>query len=153
NHDHWTSPGRVERSLERRGYHVLRNRHHELRLGGAPLTIVGIDDAITGNHDLSRAFRGVRPGGSVIALSHAPNRAEGAAARGAALVLAGHTHGGHVRIGRLTERIFARMGARYLAGFYPIAAAGRAGLLYVSCGIGSSSVPVRAGAPAEVAIL
>ena len=48
-----------------------------------------------------------------------------------------------------TESIVAHFGSRYLAGFYAVDGS----ILYVNRGIGSSSVPIRAGAPSEVAIL
>ena len=98
--------------------------------------------------DAKKAFSGVRKSGSRIVLTHVPNMADRASEYGAGLILAGHTHGGHVKIGSLTEKIAARFGNRYLAGFYGVKDA----LLYVNCGIGSSSVPIRAGAPAECAV-
>ena len=148
NHDYWTDGAGVRRALERNGMSVLRNGHSEVQLNHAPLTIVGIDDAITGHADVKKAFTGVRKEGSRIVLTHVPNLADRAADHGKGLILAGHTHGGHVKIGSLTEKIAARFGNRYLAGFYDVQDA----LLYVNCGIGSSSVPIRAGAPAECAI-
>jgi uncharacterized protein len=148
NHDYWTDGAGVRRALERNGLAVLRNGHSEIQLNHAPLTIVGIDDAITGHADHKRAFAGVRKSGSRIVLTHVPNLADRAAEYGPGLILAGHTHGGHVKIGSLTEKIAARFGNRYLAGFYGVKDA----LLYVNCGIGSSSVPIRAGAPAECAV-
>ena len=42
-----------------------------------------------------------------------------------------------------------RFGSRYLKGFYEVGGS----RLYVNCGVGSSSWPIRAGAPSEVAIL
>ncbi len=152
NHDYWTDGAGVRRALERNGLAVLRNGHSEIQLRHAPLTIVGIDDAITGHADPKRAFAGVPPNdkvpGSRIVLTHVPNLADRAAEYGRGLILAGHTHGGHVKIGSLTEKIAARFGNRYLAGFYGVKDA----LLYVNCGIGSSSVPIRAGAPSECAV-
>src|SRR5262249_37086055 len=84
NHDHWTAPYLIARTLERLGYRVLRNQHATVEIGGAPVHLVGIDDAITGHHDLARAFRSVpQSGGTTIALTHAPNLADAAVARGA----------------------------------------------------------------------
>jgi predicted MPP superfamily phosphohydrolase len=149
NHDYWTDGEGVRCALERNGYAVLRNQHSEITLRGAPFSIVGVDDAITGHSDHRRAFRGVRRNGSRLVLTHVPNLADRAAEYGPALIVAGHTHGGHVRIPRVTASIARRFGSNYLAGFYRIGDS----MLYVNCGIGSSSVPIRAGAPSEVAIL
>jgi predicted MPP superfamily phosphohydrolase len=148
NHDHWTDGPGVCHVLERNGYAVLRNVHSELTIRGVPLTVVGIDDAITGQADCARAFARARKRGSRIVLTHVPSLADQAASYGPGLILAGHTHGGHVHIPQLTARIAARFGNHYLKGFFRVAGS----LLYVNCGVGSSSVPIRAGAPAEVAI-
>jgi predicted MPP superfamily phosphohydrolase len=148
NHDYWTDGQGVRQALERNGYAVLRNGHSEINVRHAPLTIVGIDDAITGHADHRRAFRGVRKHSSRIVLTHAPNLADAAASYGSSLIVAGHTHGGHVNIPKVTAGIARRLGSRYLAGWYKVGGS----MLYVNCGIGSSSVPIRAGAPSEVSI-
>jgi predicted MPP superfamily phosphohydrolase len=148
NHDYWTDGQGVRQVLEHAGYGVLRNQHSEITLRGAPLSVVGIDDAITGHADHRRAFRGVRKQGTRLVLTHVPNLADRAAEYGPSLIVAGHTHGGHVRIPGVTARIARRFGNNYLAGFYRVGES----LLYVNCGIGSSSVPIRAGAPSEVSL-
>ena len=149
NHDHWTDGRGVKKAMERAGYAVLTNTHTELTLRGERLTVVGIDDVITGNADVKRAFKGVRQGGSRLVLTHLPGLADQAAAYGPSMIFAGHTHGGHVNIPRITSAIARRLGNRYLKGFFEI----EDSLLYVNCGVGSSSVPFRAGAPSEVAFL
>ncbi len=149
NHDYWTDGHGVSEALSHHQYDVLRNQHSRLWVRHAPLTIIGIDDAATGQADAERAFRGVRPGESRIILSHVPSQADRAAEHGPGLILSGHTHGGHIDIPRLTAHVFRRLGAPYLKGFYRVGET----MLYVSCGVGSSSVPIRAGSPAEVAIL
>jgi hypothetical protein len=149
NHDYWVDGEGVRRSLEKNGYSVLRNGHSEITLRGEPLTVIGIDDAITRHADVRRAFHGVKREGSQIILTHVPSLADRAAELGRGLILAGHTHGGHVNIPRVTANIAARLGNRYLAGFFDVGGS----KLFVNRGIGSSSVPIRAGAPSEVAIL
>lgn len=158
NHDYWTDGHGVTRELTKLHYDVLRNQSTELTLRHAPFTIVGVDDAVTRQSDIERAFRGVRPhslagagdqAGSRLVLAHVPSLAEPISQQGPALVLSGHTHGGHVQIPGLTNRLFKKLGMPYVKGFYRIGDS----LLYVNCGIGSSSIPIRAGAPAEVALL
>jgi predicted MPP superfamily phosphohydrolase len=148
NHDYWTDAQGVRLALERNGCGVLRNQHSTLTLRGAPLSVVGIDDAITGHADWRRAFAGVSKSASRLVLTHVPSLADRAAEHGRALILAGHTHGGHVHIPHVTARIAARFGNEYLKGFFRVDGS----LLYVNCGVGSSSVPIRAGSPAEVAV-
>jgi hypothetical protein len=127
---------------------VLENEHVSVPLRGAPLHIVGVDDHTTGRANVPLAFRHVPPGGTRLALAHNPESAEECARWGADLVLSGHTHGMQVVVPRVTHRIAERVGIRYLSGFFPIGET----LLYVTTGVGSW-LPVRAGAPAEVALL
>jgi len=148
NHDHWTDAPGVTRALEQNGVEVLKNAHTVLNLRHAPLELVGIDDAVTRNSDVKRAFAGTRAHRSRIVLTHVPSLADRAADYGAALALAGHTHGGHVHIPHVTAHLFKRLGAPYLKGFYDVGDV----RLYVNCGVGASSVPIRAGAPSEVAV-
>lgn len=149
NHDYWTDGHGVTAELVREQYTVLRNQHTRLNLRGAPLSIIGIDDAVTRQNDVGRAFRGVHPHDSRIILTHVPSLIDPISELGGGLALAGHTHGGHVQIPGLTDLLFRKLGQHYVKGFYRV----RDSLLYVNSGVGSSSVPIRAGAPAELAIL
>jgi predicted MPP superfamily phosphohydrolase len=149
NHDHWTDAPGVVKAFNKNQHALLCNTHTTVTVRHTPLHVIGVDDALTGHADAARAFRGVPKHGSRLTLTHIPDVVDQLEGRGAGLVLAGHTHGGHVNIPRVTARIAHRLGLRYLAGFYPVGDA----LLYVNTGVGSSSVPIRAGAPAEVVIL
>jgi predicted MPP superfamily phosphohydrolase len=151
NHDYWTDAGGVERELTANGYDVLRNRNVTLRPRGVPLAIVGVDDAVTRHHDPARAWSGAKKGGTTICLTHCPEVAPDAAERGAHLVVAGHMHGGHVHVKKVTDKLFRAVTRRnYLSGWYEVGGA----MLYVNRGVGSSSVPLRAGegARSEVAV-
>jgi uncharacterized protein len=106
-----------------------------------------VDDDYTGHADPDRAFSGLPDAGTKVVLSHIAEVADEIGERGGALVLSGHTHRGQVNVPGITWRIFRNMGHRYFGGFY------RTGgqVLYVSTGIGQS-VPIRIGAPTEVAV-
>ena len=149
NHDYWTDGEGVRLVFEGAGISVLRNQHTVLQFRNAPLEIIGIDDAVTAHADIARSFAGTHKGRSRIVLTHVPSLADLAAQRGPGLILAGHTHGGHVNIPKITAGIARHFGNRYLAGFFEVDGS----ILYVNRGIGSSSVPIRAGAPSEVALL
>jgi predicted MPP superfamily phosphohydrolase len=152
NHDHYASGDEVAGALTSIGYDVLRNRHITVDVAGAPLHVIGIDDPVTRRHDIAAAFAGLPDGGTRLALCHCPERAVELSARGAHLVLSGHTHGGQINVHGITDRLFRSVGKRYFgAGLYPIGGA----WLYVSAGIGFSGVRVRAGrgTRAEVAVI
>ncbi len=67
-----------------------------------------------------------------------------------ALTIAGHSHGGQVRlpiVGR--PKVPSGYGQRYAAGY--VREGGKA--LFVSTGIGTSMLPVRFGVPPEISFL
>ena len=92
----------------------------------------------------------VPPGTPVVVLSHMPDVVREASRRGLAVVLAGHTHGGQVRLpifGALTTR--SSLGAFYDMGRFEFAAPNARGLttLYINSGVGMSVLPVRFWCP------
>jgi hypothetical protein len=149
NHDHWTDAFTIKRDLGRVGFCVLQNEHTVTRLRGAPFTIVGIDDGVTRRADAARALRGAA--GSRLVLAHAPPTAE-ALPPGAGLpVLSGHTHGGQMYLGGLTEGIFSSAGQPYVRGHYDVGG----NSLYVNRGLGfgRGSPLVRVGSEPEVSVI
>lgn len=146
NHDHWSGADAIARGLAGEGVTVLQNE--SLALDDTGLELVGIDDGETGHDDPARAFRDVRRPHDALVLQHAPKCADAIAPLGGRLILSGHTHGGHVRVPRVTDDICRRLGQPYVAGWYRVGAAD----LYVNAGLGHS--PFRAGHEAhpEVAI-
>jgi uncharacterized protein len=152
NHDYYASGDAVADALAANGYDVLRNEHVTVEVAGAPLHLVGVDDPVTRNDDIDAAFAGLPAGGTRVALCHCPEAAPALAARGAHLVLSGHTHGGQINVRGITDRIFRSAGRRFFeAGLYQVEDA----WLYVSAGVGFSGVRVRAGrgTRAEVALI
>lgn len=152
NHDYFASGRGVAAALAKNGYDVLRNQHTTLDVDGAPLSFVGIDDPITRHDDPDAAFAGVPSNGTRLVLTHYPRDVRDLAARGGHLVLSGHTHGGQIYVGRITERIMRRVGLHYRRGLYAVDDSTQ---LFVTSGVGFSGVRVRAGdgTQAEVALL
>src|SRR5207302_10027663 len=107
NHDHWAGARAVVRALEAASVQVLVNASLRVALGTRTLTLVGLDDVITGHHDPERAFRAVAPG--AVVLSHDPKSVRLLTAHRPALVLSGHTHGGQVFLRRVTPFLAARV--------------------------------------------
>jgi predicted MPP superfamily phosphohydrolase len=88
----------VGAALEATGITVLYNESIRIDVNGTPLWIVGLDDPHTFHDDVPKAYRGVPPDEPSIVLAHSWEPTEDAGERGARLVLAGHTHGGQVRL-------------------------------------------------------
>jgi uncharacterized protein len=139
NHDFRVSANTIARELQEAGIEMLRNRH--VVLGGRhhPLYLAGVDDLHYGA-DLPRALRGIPEGSPTILLSHNPAIIQTAADAGVGLVLAGHTHGGQVRLpvlgsiyGRSPEQTRFKVGWARLGSTQ----------IYVSRGIGTIVLPVR----------
>lgn len=151
NHDYYGSGDGVADALAANGYDVLRNRHTQVDVDGAPVSFVGIDDPITRRDDPDAAFAGAPREGTRIVLTHYPRDARDLAARGGQLVLSGHTHGGQIYVEPITARLLRRFGLHYRRGLYDVADAAH---VYVTTGVGFSGVTLRVGdgTAAEVAV-
>jgi predicted MPP superfamily phosphohydrolase len=98
----------------------------------------------------------VPPGTPSLVLSHTPDVVLEASQRGIDAVLAGHTHGGQVRlpgVGALTTR--DSLGPYFDRGLFDFAAPNPRGLtsLYVNSGVGTSILPIRFLCPPRFAVI
>jgi hypothetical protein len=149
NHDHRVDAGGTSAALASLGYAVLRNQHTQLRLRGARLSVIGVDDLLTGHADPARALAGV-PRGSRLVLAHGPRTAD--RLRGAGeplLVLSGHTHGGQINFPGLTPFLLRALAREpYDRGLFRLGPV----QLYVNRGIGCSGVGLRINSDPEVTL-
>jgi predicted MPP superfamily phosphohydrolase len=83
--------------LEAGGWEHLRNLRRGVELAKLPVELLGLDDAHIDWHD-SRAIPRTAPERFGVAVMHSPDSAPESAACGYELILAGHTHGGQVRL-------------------------------------------------------
>jgi uncharacterized protein len=83
--------------LEADGWEHLRNARTTLSNDGTRFEVFGMDDPHIFRHDLRLALR-EDPEAFGLALVHSPDPAPELAALGYSLILAGHTHGGQVRM-------------------------------------------------------
>jgi predicted MPP superfamily phosphohydrolase len=84
--------------LRSAGLTVLRNAGQRLVVDGRALWVAGCDSAWAGRHDVAAAMAGRRDDEPCLGLIHEPTVAFEGAAAGMELILAGHTHGGQVRL-------------------------------------------------------
>ncbi|MBQ7256260.1 MAG: metallophosphoesterase [Abditibacteriota bacterium] len=80
------------------GYVVLRNESTRIEREGEYISVIGVDDPINFLEDLPKAFKGVDENSFKILLSHCPSMGVEAVDYKVNLVLAGHTHGGQVKL-------------------------------------------------------
>jgi predicted MPP superfamily phosphohydrolase len=140
-------PAAAREAYREAGVRFLCNEHDWVERDGARLAIVGLDDPVRGRPDLSRAVEGLEAEARLW-MVHAPGMAlRLPAAKEPALVLAGHTHGGQIRL-PLLPAYRIRGAGPFLAGSYEVPA----GRLYVSRGVGTSGLRARLNCPAELPI-
>ena len=157
----------LRQQLERGGIRVLHNEAVALpaprgedspvyRSGGEdpPLYLVGIGPRRVGEDRPLQALAQVPEGAPRLVLMHNPRSFAELPARSAPLALAGHTHGGQIRLPFKPEWTLARLRKRwpqYAEGWIDGERFGRPGnKLYVNRGLGFSMIPVRLGCPPEL---
>jgi predicted MPP superfamily phosphohydrolase len=159
NHDGWLGAPRVRQAFEQAGIRVLRNEHARVewsagdlagerrRVGGAgPLSLYGLADLRTDKPNVDRIAEIPAP---VIVMTHSPDPFPSIRTP-VVLTVAGHTHGGQVRLPLIGATIVPSVyGRRYAAGHI----IERAQHLFVTTGIGTSLLPIRIGVTPEIAIL
>jgi len=149
NHDHEAGAERMVAALQARGITVLPNRAVPLGQGPTHLWVVGLDDTVSHRGDLREALAEVAPGDPVVLLSHSPDLVYRAADHGITLVLAGHTHGGQLRVpGMAFVYSPSRFGPHLVGGSIRV---GRT-RMYVSHGLGVNTLPIRFRCPPEVGL-
>lgn len=150
NHEHWFGKLREIRAVFRQHrIALLNNAHRVIRTEQGPVAVAGIDDLRTGRPDLAAALRGLDPSVPTLLLSHRPEIFPQAADRGIPLTLAGHWHGGQIKLSLLGVNIsLAHLLSPYPEGLYRI----NSSHLYVSRGIGTTGTPIRLNAPPEVTL-
>lgn len=149
NHDHATDPARTTRALERAGIPVLSNRWTEIERDGERLPLVGVDDWSWGRLRWDEAQRGLDARRVSILLSHQPRVLDMEPALKHSLILAGHTHGGQVKLPFVGAPVRFAEEFKYVEGFFR-----RAGTqLFVTRGTGVVGLPVRIGTPPEISLI
>jgi predicted MPP superfamily phosphohydrolase len=151
NHEQYAGAEKyVEQEGARLGMRFLRKAAAPLKFGNATLNLAGVDYQQLRKPYLIGAQKMVQPGALNVLMSHNPDVFPVAARQGYQLTIAGHTHGGQVRVEILREDLnVARFFTPFVDGLY------RQGdsSIFVSRGIGTIALPLRLGAPPEVALL
>jgi uncharacterized protein len=167
NHDWWEDeaaqlrgrgPTRSRLALERVGVPVLENAALRLEKQGEAFWLAGLGDQLAflsgrGADDLHGALRTVTDAAPVILLAHEPDIFPRVPER-VSLTLAGHTHGGQVRIFGYPPIVPSKCSRRFVYGHAAERSHPNAPWrhLIVSGGLGCSKAPVRFGVPPEIVV-
>jgi len=149
NHDWWYGGLVVRAALEANGIKVLEEEVVEVTGRGKTFWLVGLADLWTRPQHIPQTFAKVPDGATMIALAHNPDIFPRLPER-LPLLLAGHTHGGQVKlpiVGRPVES--SRVSQLYAAGHV----FENNHHLFVTTGIGTSILPIRFGVPPEIVLL
>ena len=151
NHEHWYGDvGEIEAFFSQYRIPLLINAHELIHSEHGDFAVAGIDDLHSGQPDLDAALSGLDSSTPTLLLSHRPEIFPSAAKHNVPLTLAGHYHGGQIKLGLPGAGIsLADLLTPYPEGPYRIAASH----LYVSRGIGTTFTPVRLNVPPEITLL
>ena len=151
NHDSILGPPLIRAGLASASIPMLFNQHVAIERNGQRLWLAGMADPLSNKPNLQQTIP-ANADGPVILLCHAPDYADNVLAHGYGAVvdvmLAGHSHGGQVRLPTMgaVHRVYGA--EKYVQGMYQL---GRM-QLYVNRGIGTVGVPFRLNCPPEITL-
>ena len=156
NHDVMVGRKRLIAALTANGITVLDNAHLAIERAGARFWLAGLDDPVVGNPDPAAAIpasiRNV-PHEPIVLMCHAPDYVDDlltlSAGQAVSLVLAGHTHGGQVRLPLIGPLSLPDLGRKYVEGWFRFGDL----QLYVNRGLGTVGLPFRFDCPPEITLL
>jgi predicted MPP superfamily phosphohydrolase len=155
NHDWWFHQSEIRLALARANIPLMENDAALLGESGARFWLAGLGDQLAiplghgrfrGADDLPATMAKIASDDPVILMVHEPDIFTRVPDR-VSLTLAGHTHGGQMRVPLIWPAFVpSRYGARFAYGH--VVEGGRD--LIVSGGLGTSVVPMRIGVPPEI---
>lgn len=147
NHDGWYDSFYIEELLEKQNIKVLNNKNVKLQINNKEIYIAGVEDMMTGFPNIEEALKGTKS--PTILLIHTPDIFPNVPNK-ISLTLAGHTHGGQVRI-PIIGPIFtaSNYGNKYAIGMIKE----NDKKLITTKGIGVSILPFRFNCTPEIVVI
>ncbi len=149
NHDREYGSVAVTEALQSRGIVVLADEIQPVDVGGSVIAIAGIHDARHRRPPAVELLRNLKPDTPTIVIAHDP-ACFAFMTDGPHLMLAGHTHGGQIRLPGIGAVVNASSAPRSWS--YGWVRSG-ARSMYVTSGLGTSALPIRLGIPPEYVVL
>jgi hypothetical protein len=153
NHDHWYPPATSDEAVRNffsdAGVALLVNEWGRIGRGLDTLSLVGVDDPFSGLDNLGVALRGTQRTPFAVLLTHSPQIFMKADLIKFDLVLAGHTHGGQVRLPGIGALWLPAGSEDYESGWFY----GQHAQMHVTRGVGTSILPFRFLCRPEIALI
>jgi len=147
NHDIWTDVNLVLQAFQEVRMPVLVNQGIAINAGGQNLYLAGLDDGWSGEPDLEAAMYNAPNGAPVILLYHEPDLADDVSVDPrVSLQLAGHSHGGQIRLPGIGAPLLPYLSWKYDQGLFKV----KDMWLYTNRGIGVTNIPIRYNCPPEI---
>ena len=147
NHDGWYDSKIVAKELRTNGIKVLENDNEKIKINNKEIYIAGLEDAMTGDPNIYLALEKTKS--PVIMLTHTPDMFPKVPYE-VNLTLAGHTHGGQIRLPIIGPLFTAsNYHDKYAKGL--IEEDGRK--MIVTTGVGTSILPIRFNCPPEIVVI
>ena len=150
NNDYERCHDDIVNTMKHYGMRPLEHEVDTLRKDGQQIIIAGVRNPFDlGRNGVSPTLA-LSPKDFVILLVHTPDYIEDVSVANTDLALAGHTHGGQVRVFGVAPALNSHYGNRFITGL----AYNSAKIpLIITNGIGTSKLPIRCGAPAEIIVI
>ncbi len=149
NHDYWNGERATREGMVAAKVTELTNAGVWLSRGSERFRVAGIDDLWTGRPDVNAALADAKRDDACLLVSHNPDVAETLRDRRVGLILSGHTHGGQVVFPTGAPFVPSRYGQKYLHGLVQAPET----RVFVSRGLGTSSLPIRVGSRPEINLI
>lgn len=131
------------------GFQVLVNKAVTFKENN--LRLIGIDDLLIGYGDPSIVNQAASDMYNLV-LCHEPDIVDKILNSNTDYMIAGHTHGGQIRVPFYTERYLPSYGEKYVKGEYSLSNKNGT-IVYVNSGLGTTRIPARLGAVPELTYL
>lgn len=147
NHDWWYDERKITVELEEAGIKVLDNEIERIPVGDETINLWGIEDYWKHRRVPAEPLEGLPARENILAVTHNPDSLLKAPAD-IALMLAGHSHGGQVKIPFYGAIPFVN-DRRFMAGHAEVDGKN----VFVTTGVGCSGPQLRFGIPPEIAVI
>lgn len=151
NHDYGGGASRVyEKFMSGGGFKVLKNESSYIN--DLNLNLIGYDDYLLGN--TKKSDYKIEENKFNLVVTHEPDVVELMTSSSENFILSGHSHGGQVTMPFITNKILPTGAHKYVKGLYSEKNVGinDSTKMYVSSGIGMTSIPLRFLNPPEIVV-